>query len=359
MDLPVERLREWFLKTKRELPWRLSPTPYQVWVSEVMLQQTQVAVVVPYYKRWMSQFPDVKTLAEAKIEIVLKFWEGLGYYSRAHNLHEGAKKIMTSYGGKIPSTSSELLKIKGIGAYTSAAILSFAFKQKKLPLDGNVMRVLSRYFLIEEDICKPSIHRLLIERGEGLLPVFEPWTISEALIELGALVCQKKPKCQKCPLQKECLAHRYLRQTDLPIKRKPPRVTLLHRNVAVITDGLSVLLQKGGIKGKALTDLYEFLYIEGECLPAQIFCSQLEEKLKLQLNYQCSLTHQEYTFTRFRVKLYPHLFKAETLKKFKCYQWEAINDLPFSSGHRRILGNVYPFHFKNWDFGCTKAQFLK
>ncbi|NRA90187.1 MAG: A/G-specific adenine glycosylase, partial [Simkaniaceae bacterium] len=143
--MDVTAIRKWFFKNRRNLPWRENPSPYEVWVSEIMLQQTQVSVVVPYFERWMNIFPTIEKLAGAPLEKVIKAWEGLGYYSRARNLHEGAKYLMEENGGELPSSAAELEKVKGIGPYTVGAILSFAYKQKRAAVDGNVLRVLARY----------------------------------------------------------------------------------------------------------------------------------------------------------------------------------------------------------------------
>ena len=194
----IEALKAWFLKEKRDLPWRENASPYWVWVSEVMLQQTQVSVVVPYFIRWMKKFPTISALAAAQCEDVIKTWEGLGYYSRARNLHKGAQTIVSNYNGKLPKTRNELLAIKGLGLYTANAILAFAFKKKAAPVDGNVRRVLARYDGVYESIDKTKVQKEIQSRAEKLLPERQSYLISEALIELGALICKKKT--QLCPM---------------------------------------------------------------------------------------------------------------------------------------------------------------
>ena len=159
----MDVLNSWFEQNQRELPWRINRTPYRVWISEVMLQQTRASVVVPYFLKWMELFPDMNALAKAPLDLVIKTWEGLGYYSRARNLLEAAKWIVKEFNGQIPSTKADLLKIKGFGPYTAAAVLSFAFKQKEIAVDGNVLRVIARYACIEKDIKKLSVKREIEE----------------------------------------------------------------------------------------------------------------------------------------------------------------------------------------------------
>jgi A/G-specific adenine glycosylase len=212
----MRELNSWFLENRRELPWRIDPTPYRVWISEVMLQQTRASVVIPYFERWMTLFPDVAALAAAPIERVIKTWEGLGYYSRARNLHRGAQQMVESFGGEVPSDREALMSIKGLGPYTIGAILSFGFQKRAAAVDGNVTRVLARYFSIEENVGRQSVKRLIGEKAEAILDEREPWVTAEALIELGATVCTPKPFCELCPLQKSCLGKD--KAESLPIK---------------------------------------------------------------------------------------------------------------------------------------------
>lgn len=197
-------LVEWFNKQKRPLPWRKNPSPYAVWVSEVMLQQTQVAVVIPYFQRWMERFPTIQALAESSIEDAIKQWEGLGYYARAKNLHAGAKQVVANFDGELPSKVEALSRIKGLGPYTVGAIRAFAFHERSAAVDGNVLRFLTRYFAIEEDIAKIGTQKKITALAESLLPEKEPWVFAEALIEFGATVCKKAPLCFECPLNKSC-----------------------------------------------------------------------------------------------------------------------------------------------------------
>lgn len=334
--MAIHNIKEWFLSHRRPLPWRQNPSPYHVWISEVMLQQTQVAVVIPYFERWIEKFPTIESLASASLHEVLKTWEGLGYYSRARNLHEGAKHVVQKFGGKLPQTSEGLSEIKGLGPYTCGAILNFAFHQKAPAVDGNVMRVMSRLFAIEEPIDLPQVRKKISLHVEALLPDEEPWIVSEALIELGALVCMKKPLCHACPIKGECLAYRNQRQEEFPQRKERTQTILLNRIVGVIRCGEKFLIQKRE-QGKVMAGLYEFPYIEKINEVHEAF----ESLLGIKLEYSHPLKEQRHSFTRYRVHLFPHLFLAK--KEDERYQWEKVEDLrnlPFSSGHRRILHTI-------------------
>lgn len=214
-------LLAWYRLQKRDLPWRLNRDPYRVWVSEIMLQQTRVDTVIPYYLAFMEQFPSVKALAEAPEEEVLKRWEGLGYYSRARNLQAGARMVMELYGGVIPDDHEAVSGLKGVGPYTSGAVMSIAFNRPYPAVDGNVMRVLSRYFCLEDDIAKPKT-RVQIERlAATLIPEGAAGDFNQGLMELGALICTpKSPGCLTCPVMEQCEGRLAGKERELPVKTK-------------------------------------------------------------------------------------------------------------------------------------------
>lgn len=322
-------LRQWFLKNRRDLPWRQDPSPYRVWISEVMLQQTQVAVVTLYFERWMEKFPSIQALAKASLEEVIKTWEGLGYYSRARNLHQGAVYLNEHHGGEIPSSLEALKKIPGIGGYTAGAILSFAFKQKAPAIDGNVLRVMSRYLKLEEEIEDQKTQAAIRAYVQEVLPEEEPWIISEGLIELGALVCGKQPKCFACPLSSGCQGLKYQIADLLPKKRKKMPVTPLKRDVFIVVAEGKVLLSKGE-KGRVMADLYEFPYQD-----------EGGDFLGLDRAQSTPLETVKHTFTRFRVTLSPYLFYVEKARDVPGYFWVPLSEvgqLPFSSGHKKLCG---------------------
>ncbi|UJF32817.1 A/G-specific adenine glycosylase [Paenibacillus hexagrammi] len=228
-------LLEWYRAHKRDLPWRRSKNPYHIWISEVMLQQTRVETVIPYFHRFTEQFPTVEALANAPEEDVLKAWEGLGYYSRARNLQSAVREVHERYGGIVPQEKEEISSLKGVGPYTSGAILSIAYNKPEPAVDGNVMRVLSRYFLIEEDIMKPSTRVKMEKLARELILEGTASDFNQALMELGAMVCTpRSPHCLTCPVMAQCSAREEGMEESLPIKKKakPPRPEL--RAVAFI-----------------------------------------------------------------------------------------------------------------------------
>ncbi|MHA6482999.1 A/G-specific adenine glycosylase [Paenibacillus sp. strain BS8-2] len=238
-------LLSWYRLQKRDLPWRLNRDPYRVWVSEIMLQQTRVDTVIPYYKAFMEQFPTVRALAEAPEEEVLKRWEGLGYYSRARNLQAGAKMVMELYDGVIPDDHNAVSGLKGVGPYTSGAVMSIAFNRPYPAVDGNVMRVLSRYFCLEDDIAKPSTRVKIEKLAVTLIPGDAAGDFNQALMELGALICTpKSPGCLTCPVMELCEGRLAGKETMLPIKTKAKAPRNEYRAVTIVEDKGRVLVRR-------------------------------------------------------------------------------------------------------------------
>lgn len=339
--LVISKLKTWFLDQRRDFPWRENPTPYAVWVSEVMLQQTQASVVIPYFERWMRLFPTIEALAKAPLDQVIKEWEGLGYYSRARNLHQGARYVIEHHRGELPASAASLKEIKGLGPYTIGAILSFAFHQRIEAVDGNVIRVLARYYGMSDDISLGSTLKTIRTRAADLLPEEEPWIINEALIELGAILCGRKPKCIVCPLKNSCKAFTEGTTDTLPVKSAKTTIALLHRAVAVVRHGGTLLVRRGA-QGKIMSDLYEFPYFELDEAGAN--AKDLEQRLfhawGLETVHEQSLPEVRHSFTRYRAHLYPHIFSVIQPYAIPDYEWlpiDRLNQLAFSSGHRRIL----------------------
>lgn len=312
-----------------------------------MLQQTQVAVVVPYFERWMAQFPTIASLAAADLDQVIKAWEGLGYYSRARNLHRAAKQIMEKYGGMLPQTEPELLSIKGLGPYTVGAIRAFAFQQRAAAVDGNVLRVLARHDLVEEDISKAHVIKQLRARALEILPDYEPWVISEALIELGATVCTRTPQCNLCPLQTSCLSYAQGATHRLPNKGKRPVVEVLHRTVALVTTADRQILVRRCIQEKVMQDLHEFPslpLVHPVEAPTQLHVQWssyfAEHKVELEAMSQHRLAPVKHSYTRYRVTLFPVIYRCESATPIPEFFWmpiQRLSDLAFSSGHRKFL----------------------
>ena len=335
MDRVSEDIEKWFRRHQRDLPWRHDPSPYTVWVSEVMLQQTRVEVVIPYFLRWIERFPTLTSLAQGTEDEVIKLWEGLGYYSRARNLYRGAQEVEKKYGGVLPIERDQLLQIKGIGPYTAGAILSFAFHKKAAALDGNVVRVIARYTAFTQDVSKGE--KELRQRVEDVLPEKNPQVVMEGLIELGALVCQKRPKCSLCPLEEGCLAKKKGVEELLPKLPKRRETIELKRFVACIEREGSFLLKKNG-KGEIMEGLWEFPYIEQPDNLKRDSQQQIEDLFGIKLALKKALPQHKHSFTRYRVVLFPNHFTT-TATTVIGYEWvskKGFTEIPFSSGHFKI-----------------------
>jgi len=258
-------LIQWYLQYKRDLPWRNNSNPYTIWLSEIMLQQTRVAQGLPYFLRFTNAFPDVFDLANATEEEVLKLWQGLGYYSRARNLHQTAKKIASEFNGEFPKTYIELVKLKGIGEYTAAAIASFAYNEDVPVVDGNVFRVLSRYFDIETDIASSVAKKEFTQLANELLPTGKANIFNQAIMEFGALQCvPKNPDCGNCIFNKSCLALKNKKVTQLPVKLKKLKVRHRFFNYLVFSDSTNKTIVRKRTEKGIWHNLYEFPLLETE-----------------------------------------------------------------------------------------------
>ena len=257
-------LIEWYQKQKRDLPWRNDISAYKVWVSEIMLQQTRVEAVKPYYARFLNAFPTIRDLAEAEEDLLLKMWEGLGYYNRVRNMQKAAQQVMIDYNGTFPQTYEEIRGLTGIGNYTAGAISSFAFGIPKPAVDGNVLRVISRLTASCEDIMKATVRERVEEELEELIPADGASDFNQGLIELGAIVCVPNgaPKCSECPLAHLCQAHEQGIELELPIKSKAKERRIENKTVFIYQDGDHVAIKKRPAKG-LLAGLYELPNVEG------------------------------------------------------------------------------------------------
>lgn len=221
MQEVLAEITEWFSLCHRPLPWRDEPSPYHVWISEIMLQQTRIEAVIPYYFRFLERLPDIPALASCDEELLLKLWEGLGYYSRARNLKKAALQIMEQYGGQLPESAKELRKLSGIGEYTAGAIASIAFGQPEPAVDGNVLRVLSRITLSSEDVMLPAVRKAMSDSLKNLYPSGKrAGLLTQGLMELGEVICipNGRPKCEACPVRGLCLAHKEGREEEFPVR---------------------------------------------------------------------------------------------------------------------------------------------
>ncbi len=313
-----DALLRWWDVDHADLPWRRSQDPYAIWVSEIMLQQTQIATVIPYFERWLARFPTVQALAEAPLADVLKLWEGLGYYSRARNLHAASQAVVRDWNGRLPQTAADLMKLKGIGRYTAGAIASIAFNEPAPVLDGNVIRVLSRLTDLPDDVTQAVTKNDLWQLAEQLVPTERPGDFNQALMELGQQIClPAKPMCLLCPLSAYCLARQQGTQLERPVR--PPRKRTPHYDVvagiiwakeAVVGDPQAKFLIAQRPLDGLLGGLWEFpggKQEAGETLP-QALVREIEEELAMQIEVGAFVTKIKHAYTHFRITL--HAFHA-------------------------------------------------
>lgn len=263
LDRMVEPLLAWFSGSARVLPWRQNPTAYNVWVSEIMLQQTRVEAVKPYYDRFMKLFPTIQDLAYAEEEVLLKAWEGLGYYNRVRNLKKAAVQICEEYGGKVPDSYEKIIDLAGIGSYTAGAVLSIAYNKRVPAVDGNVLRVLSRLRGDYRDVLDSKIKKDIEEDVQSFMPE-EASAFNQAMMELGAMVCVPNgaPKCEVCPVAEACYARAHGCSDELPVKSPKKKRTIEKKTVLIIQDGNKTVLKKRPDAG-LLAGMYEFPMLEG------------------------------------------------------------------------------------------------
>jgi A/G-specific adenine glycosylase len=331
------QLLQWFKKKGRDLPWRKTRDPYAIWVSEIMLQQTQVATVIPYYKKFLKSFPTVHHLSKADLSKVLKIWEGLGYYSRARNLHRAAGIVINHFNGKIPNQPRDLLNLPGIGRSTAGAILSFAFNKAAPILDGNVKRVLSRLFAVSGSPGERKTEQILWQISESLIPKEFSNPFNQALMDLGSMLCTfKEPGCNQCPLHQYCKGYLSGKLESYPlrtVKKRIPHVTAL--SAVIQRDGKVFLNQRppSGLLG----GLWEFpnSKIEGE----KRFGLRKDIKKEMGINVKVKefLGTFQQTYSHFKLTL--QVFSCQPLNGKEKGKWVPIRKLrllPMSRIHRRI-----------------------
>ncbi|CAM3213746.1 A/G-specific adenine glycosylase [Filibacter tadaridae] len=294
-----EALLSWYLREKRDLPWRNTSNPYYIWVSEIMLQQTRVDTVIPYYERFIARFPTMESLVEADESDLLKMWEGLGYYSRVRNLQSGVKEVVENYGSEVPASRKEISELKGIGPYTAGAILSIAFGLPEHAVDGNVMRVISRLLLIDDDIAIPRTKRIFENVIMDLIDQEDPSSFNQGLMELGATICTPKPKCLLCPVREFCLAFNEGRQEEFPVKTKKVKMKVVPvASFAMRNEKNEWLLRKRSEKG-LLANLWEFPMIELASLqtPKELARVECDIELTELLSFKHVFSHLTWDLT--------------------------------------------------------------
>ena len=341
------QLLAWWDAGHDNFPWRETADPYAIWVSEVMLQQTQVTTVIPYYERWMARFPAVEALAAASLEAVLKVWEGLGYYRRARNMHRAAGLVVEQYQGTLPSDPKMLQALPGIGRYTAGAVASIAFGRPAAVLDGNVVRVLARLVDLDADVTRSATRNALWALAESLVPAGRPGDYNQALMELGRKVCRAaRPACGRCPLAELCRARLAGRQLERPVR--PPRKRTPHYDVTagVIWRGDGEFLIAQRRLNDMLGGLWEFpggKQQEGESL-AECLRREIREELGFEIEVGDPLVTVKHAYTHFRITLHAFhcCFKSGRPRAIEVadFAWVSLGQLaryPFAVTDQRII----------------------
>jgi A/G-specific adenine glycosylase len=339
------RLLSWYRRNKRDLPWRDTRDPYRIWVSEIMLQQTQVSTVIPYYVRFIRKFPTVRALARARLQTVLKHWEGLGYYSRARNFHRAAVLVVRQSRGRIPKNLERLEALPGVGRSTAGAIASIAFGRSAPILDGNVKRVLCRLFAVTDDPKRPEVKNRLWERSARLLPSGDPGSFNQALMDLGATVClPRNPDCGKCPVDSACRARQLRIQDRIPVRSKSRPVPNRRMAVAVILNGDRLLSgprpEEGLLAG--LWGLPETIDLKGHGRESSLQRAFMKTT-GLELTTVGRLRPVVHAYTHLRVTYLPLVYSCTRTRPVPPWQWirsSRIGILPFSTATRRIFSQV-------------------
>ncbi len=353
------RVLRWYDQNGRRLPWRESADPYRIWISEIMLQQTTVVAVVPYYERFFKAFPSVVHLAKADEQQILKLWEGLGYYSRARNIHKAAKEIVESFDGKFPTTVDELLSLPGIGRYTPGAIASLAFDKAAPIVEANTLRLYCRLLGFDDDPRLSFGQQTLWSFAESILSQKESGVVNQALMELGATVCTpKQPQCSKCPVKKHCQAFLSNRQDEIPIPKKRPEITPLVE-AALVVENKGKLLLRRCMPGERWAGLWDVPRFDVTPLAAQSderksfnkktvaaiqndVAQQLQEAVDISVDVGNLLTEIRHTVTRYRIRLV--CFNAELRDSvprmsdgWKWVSRKKCGDYPLSATGRQIV----------------------
>ena len=314
----------WYDEGHRSLPWRLTRDPYKIWVSEIMLQQTRAETVVSYYDRFLSRFPTVQALAEAPQEELLKMWEGLGYYSRARSLQKAAQMIVAEFGGQLPADVLKLRSLPGVGDYTAGAIASIAFGIPAAAVDGNVERVICRYYAIEDTVGTPAVRRMITEKTQALVPADRPGAFANAMMEMGATMCTpKNPKCLLCPVRESCAGFAKGIAEQLPQKAKKKKQRVEERAVLlVLCEGRVLIVRR---EEKLLGGLYVFPDVLDGKEPAEL-CRQMDA-LGLCTAYDGLLGHAKHVFTHIIWEMDIHLLVAQSCADIPGGRWVTREEL--------------------------------
>lgn len=343
------KLLAWYDEYKREMPWRDCDNPYKTWISEIMLQQTRVDQAAPYFRRFMERFPTVYELAEADQQEVLKVWEGLGYYSRARNLHHAAKTVVDEFSGKIPDNEKDIRKLKGVGPYTASAVLSIAYKRPHAVVDGNVLRVLTRYLGIEDDIRSTQTKNTVQEAADELLDKNRPGDFNQAVMELGATVCTPtNPDCEECPINNDCVAYSTLKTDSIPYKSPAKKRPHHQIGVGIIKSGEKVLIALRP-EDAMLGGLWEFpggKQKDNEEIKETVV-RELKEELGVDVSISKPLMKLDHAYSHFKITLHAFMCKMKngrpepkTSQEIRWVPISELNDYPFPKANRKLTDKL-------------------
>jgi A/G-specific adenine glycosylase len=349
-NLFAEPLVEWYQHHKRDLPWRKTSDPYKIWISEIMLQQTRVDTVIPYYHRFLEAFPTIFDLAGADQQQVLKLWEGLGYYSRGRNLHHATKQVVEQFDGKVPSTYKEIISLKGVGPYTASAILSIAYQKKYAVVDGNVIRVVARYNSITSDIRKTGTKNTVQEFMDEAITESNPADFNQAVMELGATVCTpSNPDCASCPLQTDCRAWNSAQTETIPYKSPAKKVPHHQIAVGIIVNENNEVLIALRPQDSMLGGLWEFP--GGKQEKNETLEETLVRELREELNVETVIFEKykelKHAYSHFKITMHAFWCKIKHGKpepkssdKLEWAHLSRIQEFPFPKANKSIINDL-------------------
>lgn len=338
-------LLSWYRDNKRQLPWRETEDPYSIWVSEIMLQQTKVDTVIPYFNRFIDKYPTPYSLAEAPEEEVLKMWEGLGYYSRARNLQTAVREVVEKYEGKVPDSKKELGTLKGVGPYTQGAILSIAYNQPEPAVDGNVMRVFSRLLLINDDIARARTKKVFESVVAEVISREDPSAFNQAIMDLGATICTpKSPACLVCPVQEYCCAFEVGAQDELPVKTKAKKQREIAYAALVVKNAAGEYLIEKRPETGLLANLYQFPMVPLEEVGVDEIPDWLYEEYGIRVELKEQIGELKHVFSHliWNLNIYGAGMAENEIadERLRIVDREEMKQLPFPVSHLRIAGTL-------------------
>jgi A/G-specific adenine glycosylase len=351
-----KQLVKWYLANQRDLPWRRSKNAYQIWVSEVMLQQTQVNTVLSYYRRFLKKFPNIKKLAGADLQAILKVWEGMGYYARARNLHRAAQTVVQDHGGRIPNTWEAFHSLPGVGDYIAAAVLSIAFDQPHAVVDGNVKRVLARLYKMHAPVNQASSYKRFKAAADQLLDSQHPGVFNQAMMELGALICTpRNPSCGICPLHHLCRAYQTNQVAGFPKRQRSKATPQYHIAVGVVFKNNRVLITRRKTDG-LLGGLWEFpggKIRDGESAPAACI-REIKEEVNLNVDVDRHLATVKHAYTHFKIVMdvfcCRYISGRVYLRGPVAFRWIRLDEYknyPFPRANHKFIPLLGIFHYAN------------